>query len=165
MAPVFKRNTKFTPKTNVNACSVFCVTVPSLIRGSRESTVFSLCPSPVAQLEGQHSSHQSVRIKCPVFLKSHWYWNYRHLAHPGICKLSSIKLSFRKCRQWLSEETIVKVDGVETEDHNSAMKNRTELAHKRTWVEVCLICIPNICINDQVISPRILQAVTLADFV
>lgn len=56
-------------------------------------------------------------------------------------------------------------DEVEIEDHKSAMKYRTELEHKRTWVEVCLICISNICIKGQVTSPHMLQALTLADFV
>ena len=57
------------------------------------------------------------------------------------------------------------VDEVEIEDHKGAMKYRTELAHKRTWVEVCLICIPNICIKGQVISPHMLKALTLTDFI
>ena len=57
------------------------------------------------------------------------------------------------------------VDEVEIEDHKGAMKCRTELAHKRTCVEVCLICIPNKCIKGQVISLHMLQALTLADFV
>lgn len=103
MAPISKRNTKLIPKESINAFPIFCVPVP--LSYQNDLRVHCLFPvSPVGQLEDQHRSHQSAWIECPDFLKSHWYRNYRHLAHPGYCKLSSIKL--RKCRQGLLEEMV-----------------------------------------------------------
>lgn len=66
-------------------------------------------------------------------------------------------------RPWLLDETVENIDGVATEGHKGAMKYRTELAHKRTRVDVCLVHSPNIYNKELVISLPVLEFLTLAD--
>lgn len=82
----------------------------------------------MGQLEEKQQQQLPIYLnKVPSLLKSTLIQKL-HLAHPGYCKLSSINLSFRKCRQQLFNEMVEKFNGVEREDHKGAIKNGTELA-------------------------------------
>lgn len=64
---------------------------------------------------------------------------------------------------WLLDDTVENIDGVATEDHKVAMRYRTEITHKRTWVVVCLIHFLNTYNRNRGISLRVLKFLTLAD--
>lgn len=161
--PYSNRNKKFIPKTNINTFSIFRVTVPS--RGNWESTVLFIWLS--GAIGDRRHSHWSMWLKCQDFLKLHWYRNYIHLAHLGYCKLPSINLNLKK-KMYAWQAMTIRWNSRKcwwSGNHKGAMRYRTELAHKRTWVEVCLIHIPSIYNKDLVISLRVLEFLTLADLV